>query len=100
MGDNIKLSKTTGNIAGSDIAIVGSVPCSKGQYLDQTKGCQNCPNDQWSEGGGVSSCKNCPPNKGVEEGKGTSEDSCTFIPCSKGQYLDQTKGCQNCPNDQ
>jgi len=71
--------------------------CNKGQYLDQTKGCQNCPKDQWSDGGTVSSCTNCPTNKGVAVGAGTSQDSCTWNPCEAGQLLDQSKGCQNCP---
>lgn len=71
--------------------------CSKGQYLDQTTGCQNCPKNQWSAGGIVTSCTNCPANKGVAEGAGTSQDSCTWNPCVAGQYLDQAEGCKNCP---
>ena len=62
----------------SDFNRLLSEACSKGQYLDQTKGCQNCPENQWSDGGSVASCNNCPANKGVAEGAGTSQDSCTW----------------------
>ena len=54
-------------------------PCKAGQYLDQTTGCQNCPEDQWSAADNkLTTCTACPSGKGVASGSGTSESACTW----------------------
>ena len=55
-----------------------SEPCSVGQYLNQQSGCQDCHADQWSTGGTTSACSSCPDGKGVEEGRGGSEEDCNW----------------------
>merc|ERR1740124_1097571 len=74
-------------------------PCNEGMYLDQTNGCFDCPQDEWSTGGTVGSCTKCPDDKEVAAGAGTKETDCTWKPCAAGQSLDQNDGCKNCPAD-
>ena len=58
--------------------ILLSEPCNKGQYLDQTQGCKNCPENQWSTGGKVDKCTPCADGKEVAAGAGESETDCTW----------------------
>ena len=54
-------------------------PCEPGQYLDQTNGCQDCPEDTWSSTGNIAdSCTSCPVGKEVAAGQGKQESDCTW----------------------
>ena len=54
-------------------------PCAAGQALDPSKGCQNCPADEWSAANNqLTTCTPCPSGKGVAAGSGTSEADCTW----------------------
>ena len=54
-------------------------PCLAGQSLDQSIGCQNCPEDHWSAAGNTAAtCTACPSGKGVASGLGTQASDCTW----------------------
>ena len=56
-----------------------SEPCAAGQFLDQSNGCVNCPEDEWSVAENTNpSCTACPQGKGVAAGQGKIEDDCTW----------------------
>ena len=54
-------------------------PCEAGKYLDEETGCNDCPEDHWSDAGNsLATCTECPAGKGVDSGSGTSESACTW----------------------
>ena len=60
------------------INFIISVPCARGQYLNEATGCQSCKVGTYSAGGTVSQCSNCPSGKTVARGNGGSESDCTW----------------------
>ncbi|XP_063682509.1 uncharacterized protein LOC134817305 isoform X2 [Bolinopsis microptera] len=74
--------------------------CAAGQRLDQVDGCVNCPDNQWSsDGNNAATCQICPSGKVVAAGEGRKESDCAWEPCDAGQFLHQSIGCVECPED-
>ena len=70
---------TNVNIVVPRVNIILTEPCSAGQLFDQSRGCSNCPPDQWSsERNTVATCTDCPSGKGVDAGQGKQESDCIW----------------------
>lgn len=91
-----RAGKTTSEGMGASDLDCTWIPCQPAWYLDQEKGCVQCPEGAYSNGGLVDMCLPCPVGKIVETGKGTSESSCQWLPCDAGRYLDEVSGCMEC----